>query len=210
MKDLLFAPVDPLPEFNFGPEPKVSVPADTLIEDLARPAPAPAANAVPDKTPEEVERIVADVMRAIVEDRESALRAPAVLFQDFQVRCRMADLARPPVDLSAFVRRLSCARAGIFDLTDPDWTAALEVASALPDDMLGAFLVVARAARDGDPCPSDLRIAEVYGTSSLGRVRRLLANIESRELFVCRVDMGGKRSITVPKLGWTTQPAEAA
>ncbi|KQM64311.1 ATP-binding protein [Sphingomonas sp. Leaf17] len=210
MKDLLFAPVDPLPEFNFGPEPKVSVPADTLIEDFAKVAPAPAASAVPDKTPEAVEAIVADVMRAIVEDRESALRAPAVLFQDFQVRCRMADLARPPVDLSAFVRRLSCARAGIFDLTDPDWTAALEVASALPDDMLGAFLVVARAARDGDPCPSDLRIAEVYGTSSLGRVRRLLANIESRELFVCRVDMGGKRSITVPRLGWTTQPAEAA
>ncbi|MDF7777549.1 ATP-binding protein, partial [Sphingomonas sp. AOB5] len=83
-------------------------------------------------------------------------------------------------------------------------------ARALPDDMLGPFLLVARAAREGLPCPSDAEIAATYGTSSLGRARRLIAYIESRELFVCRVDLAGKRSITIPRLGWTTQPAEAA
>jgi len=76
--------------------------------------------------------------------------------------------------------------------------------------MLGAFLLVARAAREGRPCPSDAEIAAIYGTSSLGRVRRLIGYIETRELFVCRVDLSGRRSITIPRLGWTTQAAEAA
>jgi len=74
--------------------------------------------------------------------------------------------------------------------------------------MLGAFLLVARAAREGLPCPPDTKIAETYGTSSLGRVKRLIAYIESRDLFVCRTDLTGKRSITIPRLGWTTQAAE--
>ena len=75
--------------------------------------------------------------------------------------------------------------------------------------MLGAFLLIARAAHDGDACPSDTALAHVYGTSSLGRVRRLLANIEGRDLIVARVDLAGKRSITVPRLGWTTAAALA-
>ena len=75
--------------------------------------------------------------------------------------------------------------------------------------MLGPFLLVARAARDGQPCPSDQAIARTYGTSSMGRVKRLLGYIEGRELFVCRVDLAGKRSIAIPHLGWTTA-AEAA
>ena len=150
------------------------------------------------------------VLRAIVSDGEAALRPASVLFQDYQVRCRMAGLARPPLDLPAFTRRLSCARGGVFDTGDPAWADALALAEALPEDMMGAFLLVAGAAREGAPCPSDTAIAETYGTSSLGRVRRLIGYIEARDLFVCRTDLGGKRSITIPHLGWTTAAAEAA
>jgi hypothetical protein len=75
---------------------------------------------------------------------------------------------------------------------------------------MGAFLLIARAAREGRPCPSDMELATTYGTSSLGRVRRLIAYIETRDLFVTRVDLSGKRSITIPRLGWSTEPAEAA
>ena len=71
-------------------------------------------------------------------------------------------------------------------------------------------LLVARAAKEGRPCPSDEALAATYGTSSLGRVRRLIGYIESRDLFVTRVDLSGKRSIAIPRLGWTTEPAEAA
>jgi hypothetical protein len=199
----------PLLPMAFEARPR-RVPAEELIGDLARP-PAPTTLApLPDKSADEVEAIYADVLRAIVADAESALRPAGVLFQDFQVRCRMAGLARPPLDLPGFTRRLSCARAGIFDATDEQWTEALELAATLPDDMLGAFLLVARAAREGRPCPSDTEIAATYGTSSLGRVRRLIGYIESRELFVSRTDLSGKRSITIPRLGWTTQAAEAA
>jgi hypothetical protein len=122
----------------------------------------------------------------------------------------MAGLAKPPLDLPGFTRRLACARGGIFDVAAEEWADALALAGTLPDDMMGAFLLVARAAKEGRPCPSDEALATTYGTSSLGRVRRLIGYIETRDLFVTRVDLSGKRSITIPRLGWTTAPAEAA
>jgi len=209
MKELLLAPAEPTwtPP---APSAPVATPArsETLLQALARSVPSVAETA-PDMAPEEAETHVTDVLRAVVTDSESAFRSPSVLYQDFLVRCRMVGLSRPPLDLSAFTRRLSAARAGIHGDPDADWSQALEAARALPDDMLGPFLLVARAAREGEPCPSDAEIAATYGTSSLGRVRRLLQYIESRELFVTRIDLAGKRSITIPRLGWTTQPSES-
>ena len=195
---------------TFDPRPR-RVPEQELIADIATPAaPAVPAPTLPERSDAEVEAVDADVLRAIVEDDEAGGRPAAVLFQDFQVRCRMAGIARPALDLPAFSRRLSCARAGIFDPHADEWSGALALAQGLPDDMLGAFLLVAKAARDNEPCPSDEAIAATYGTSSIGRVRRLIGYIESRDLFVTRTDMAGKRSITIPHLGWTTAAAEAA
>jgi hypothetical protein len=209
LQELIFAAphVDEAPQLPMAFESRARrVPAEELLADLARPQTPPAE---PQREPEEVEAIVAGVLRAIVEDRESGRHPASVLFQDFQVRCRMAGLPRPPLDPASFARRLSAARGGMFDMNDPAWKDALTLAGALPDDMLGAFLLVARAARDGEPCPPDAAIAETYGTSSLGRVRRLLAYIETRELIVCRTDLSGRRSITIPQLGWTTAASEA-
>ncbi|KTT74273.1 ATP-binding protein [Sphingomonas endophytica] len=195
---------------TFDPRPR-RVPAEELLSDIETPAaPSVPAPSLPDRNEEEVEAVYAEVLRAIVTDGESAGRPAAVLYQDFQVRCRMAGIARPALDLPAFSRRLSCARAGIFDPHAEEWASVLALAGGLPDDMLGAFLLVAKAARDGAPCPSDVAIAETYGTSSIGRVKRLIGYIESRDLFVTRTDMAGKRSITIPHLGWTTAAAEAA
>ena len=206
LQDLIFAAPPPeeaptLP-MTFEARPR-RVPTEELLATLERPAVAPTEVAV-----EDVEPIVADVLRAIVADPEAARHPASVLFQDFQVRCRMQGLARPPIDLPAFGRRLSAARGGLFDLADPDWAEALGLAATLPDDMLGAFVLVARAARAGEPCPPDEAIAQTYGTSSLGRVRRLMSYIESRELIVCRTDLSGRRTITIPGLGWTTAAAE--
>ena len=205
-QDLLFAPVEVAPAFAFAEPPPRRIPAEELIADLSRPAPGP----VIARPAGEIEAIYTAVMRDIVADDDAATRQPAVLFQDFQVRCRMQGLARPALDIADFTRRLSCARAGLFDVGAAEWAEALRLASALPDDMLGAFLLVARAARGGEPCPSDAAIAATYGTSSLGRVRRLIGYIETRELFVTRTDLAGKRSITIPALGWTTGAAAAA
>jgi hypothetical protein len=164
----------------------------------------------PERSLEDVAAVVAEVLRAIVADAESNGRPASVLFQDFQVRCRMADLSRSGIDLGEFSRRLSCARAGIFDIDDPDWAEAIALAGPLPDDMVGPFLLVAKAAREGAPCPTDAALAATYGTSSLGRVRRLMGYIESREMIVTRTELSGKRSITIARLGWTTAAAEAA
>jgi hypothetical protein len=208
IKDLLLAPAEP--EWT-PPAPAPAAPLQSgrerVMEALARPVAAP--EAMPERDPDEAAEIVAQVLRAIVEEAESGFRSPALLYQDFLVRARMAGLARPPLDLPDFARRLAAARAGIHDDPESDWAEALDAARALPDDMLGPFLLVARAAREGAPCPSDAELAAIYGTSSLGRVRRLISYIEERELFVCRVDLAGKRSIAIPRLGWSTQPAEA-
>ena len=67
--------------------------------------------------------------------------------------------------------------------------------------------VLARAAREAAPTPSDEAIAQSYGTASLGRARRLLTYIESRDLIVTRTDLSGKRSIAIPRLGWSTAAA---
>ena len=207
LQELLFAPGDEaisiaIPDSVRGPAP---LPSEALLQAMA--AGTPRAESMPAKTGDETAVIIADVLHAMVDDRDSAARSGSILFQDFAVRCRMAGLSRPPLDLAEFTRRLSMARAGIFDAADDSWASALEAARALPDDMLGPFLLVARAAREGAPCPTDEAIAASYGTASLGRARRLLQYIESRELIVSRVDLSGKRSIAIPRLGWSTASA---
>lgn len=204
----------------------------TLLDGLDEPGPAPVTYVPPKPPPVEdvlhtievstappPERpsapaidpgpVVAEALRALVEDPDSASRSAALLFQDFQVRCRMMGVHRPPLDASAFARRLGAARAGVFEDMDEEWAPAIAVAHGLPDDMLGAYLRIARAARDGEPCPSDEELARVYGTTSLRRAQRVINYIEERQILVTRVDMSGKRSITIPALGWTTMPATA-
>ena len=205
LQGLLFAPGPAAPPPPPRPEPR-PLASDALLEQLAAAAPS-VAPAMPAKSDEEGEAIVAAVLEALAGDSDSGGRSASVLFQDFTIRCRMAGLAPAPLDLPAFTRRLSMARAGIFSEVDEGWRPALAAAEGLPDDMLGPFLLLARAAREQQPCPSDEAIAASYGTASLGRVRRLLSYIESRELIVTRVDLSGKRSIAIPRLGWTTAAA---
>ena len=203
MQMLLFAAgPEPVPPPTPPPPRPTVLPSEAMLMSLAATRPAP----LPAKTDDESAAIVAEVLRAIVDDEVSDGRSASLLYQDFTVRGRMAGLAKPPLDLAGFTRRLAMARAGIYVL-DSDWDGALEAASALPDDMLGPFLLVARAARDGAPCPSDEAIAKSYGTASLGRARRLLLYIESRDLIVSRTDLSGKRSIAIPQLGWSTAAA---
>jgi hypothetical protein len=204
---------------------------ELLFEQLPEPTPvaprAPAAIPSPEElirvpvkaigiataTPEEpqpeagdIARIVDLVLRDIIVDADSAYRTAAALFQDYTVRCRMRGLSQQPLDLPEFTRRLSMARAGIFETDEgaEDWTEALAIGKSLPEDMLGVFLFIARAAKEGEPCPSDVDVARVYGTQSIGRVRRLLGYMENQGIFVMRTDFRGRRSITIARLGWAT------
>jgi uncharacterized protein len=168
-------------------------------------AAAPAAPELPAVADEEARAIVASVLADVVAEPGSAFQPAAGLYQDFLLRCRMRGLGSPALDLAAFRRRLAMARAGIAD--EADWEEAVGLGDTLPDDMLGVFLAIARAAREGAECPSDQALAEVYGTSSPSRARRLLAFLEEKGVAVARIDLAGKRTVSLPHLGWTTAAA---
>jgi len=152
------------------------------------------------------------VLADIVGDSETGGRPAGALYQDFTLRCRMRGAIRPPLDLAGFSRALALARAGVFSdaSADPDMALALQAASDAPEDMLGVFMLLARAAQAQAPCPPESEIADVYGTASLGRVRRMLGYMESRGLIAITTDFRGRRSATIPRLGWTTAPEEGA
>ncbi|ARS28492.1 ATP-binding protein [Sphingomonas sp. KC8] len=193
------------------PPVRAPVPSEELIRTIARPQLAPATDspAAPAMDEDEREAIIAAVLADISADPDASFRSVAVLYQDFQLRCRMRRLSDVPLDLPAFRRRMAMARAGLFDEREEGWADALALAGELPEDMLGAFLLIARAAREGREAPGETELGEVYGTRSPGRVRRLIAYMEARDLIVVRTDLGGKRSIVLPRLGWTTASSAA-
>ena len=206
VRELLLAPVELAPAAPPPPPPK-PMPAEELLRGIGRPA------SKPPETPEPIdlaafEDVAADALAELAADPESNYRPPALLFQDFQMRCRMRGFPKPPLDLGDFAERLAMARAGIDPRAREEWAEALALAADLPSEMLGPFLRLARAAREQAPCPTDEELALIYGTRSPGRVRRLLAFIENTGLIAIRIDLSGKRSIGLPRLGWTSAPGE--
>jgi energy-coupling factor transporter ATP-binding protein EcfA2 len=199
---LLFDALDP--EAPPPPPVRPPEPLETVLSQLAaRSAPEPVEGEA--DMPDREERIDA-VLADIVADRDNP-RAPGALYQDFTLRCRMRGLSQPPLTPEDFARRLAFARAGLSsaDLADAAWGGALAIAATVPEDMVAVFMLIARAAHDSRPCPSDEDVAAVYGTHSLGRVKRLLAYMESRNYIALRVDLRGRRTAAIPQLGWTTE-----
>lgn len=202
LRDTLFSRTDtPVP----APPPPAARPAMSMPDMLRTLTSAPAAAAVPDMPPVPIEE-QADVRKQVLAEiaAESTRQPLAVLLQDFVVRCRMKGV-RAEMDLDAFRQALALARAGIFD--PEGWEAALKLGAALPEEMLAPFLAIVRAAREERACPDDDTLAQLYGTSSPGRARRMLAFIEEKGLLVSRTDLAGRRTISIPHLGWTTLPA---
>ena len=163
----------------------------------------------PEKLAERRERLDR-ILRAILADPEAGFRAIGVLYQDFLVRCRIEGLGSDVPDLNFFRRMLTRARAGISaEMAEGDvWQDLSARAAVLPEDMQGIFMMVARAAREGLPCPSDPTIARAYGTRSLGRARRVLTYIEEQGLIVCQLDGAGRRIVTLVELAWATAPGD--
>ncbi|MCS0496520.1 ATP-binding protein [Ancylobacter sp. MQZ15Z-1] len=176
-----------------------------------QPAPAPAP-AVPALSAEQRQAAIDAALREILGESDAAFRTIAVLYQDFLVRCRIRRVGGEPLSLPAFRRRLAVAHAGIdlaeAEADDSPWGEVLAMAGALPEDMQGTFLTVARAAFDRRPCPSDAEVAQAFGSRSPGRARRLLAYMEERQVIVCRLDGQGRRIIAIPGLAWETEPGD--
>ncbi|WFU15377.1 ATP-binding protein [Bradyrhizobium sp. CB3481] len=150
------------------------------------------------------------ILRAIMAEPDAGFRAIGVLYQEFVVRCRIEGLGATVPDLGEFRRMLTRARAGLgSDVTEDDgWQDVSVRASLLPEDMQGVFMMIARAAKEGWPCPGDAAIARAYGSHSLRRARRLLSYIEEQGLIVCQLDGAGRRIVTLVELAWATAPGD--
>jgi DNA helicase HerA-like ATPase len=207
-RELIFAP---LPEATPRPVRRAPPPPPSTTELLAQvvrnqPQPQPADE--PEIDEAEREAALDDVIRELLDDPDASFRSVAVLYQDFLVRCRIRRVRGEALALPAFRRKLAVVRAGVDAEAagSETWQHALSLSTQLADDVQGVFLVLARAALDTLPCPSDATIARAYGTHSTGRARRLLAYFEERGLLVVRMDLRNKRIVAFPDLGIETGP----
>ena len=192
-------------------------PAPDLLSQLmaARPAvpefdpeaaePSPSAEQLAERR-ERLDRI----LRAILAEPDAGFRAIGVLYQEFVVRCRIEGLGAVVPELTDFRRMLTRARAGLgTEMAEDDaWQDVQLRAAILPEDMQGVFMMIARAAKEGWPCPSDAAIARAYGTHSRRRARHLLTYIEEQGLIVCQLDGAGRRIVTLVELAWATAAAD--
>ena len=157
----------------------------------------------------EIDAAVDAILTEMVAEEDCTFQPPARLFQDFTVHCRMNRLTAGHVNMTQFRRRFAMAVAGVTAADQPPWQDILRVAAILSDDLLAPFLAIARAAHEGASCPDDDELARIYGTNSLGRIRRLLEHYERAGLIVVRTDFSGRRSVAIPELGLATAPLEA-
>jgi len=150
------------------------------------------------------------ILRAVMAEPDAGFRAVGVLYQEFVVRCRIEGLGAAVPDLGDFRRLMTRARAGLGSDTAEDdaWQDVSVRAATLPEDMQGVFMMIARAAKEAWPCPSDAAIARAYGSHSLRRARRLLSYIEEQGLIVCQLDGTGRRTVTLVELAWATAPGD--
>ena len=152
----------------------------------------------------EVDAIFAEILA----DPEAAFRPVPLIYQEFAYHCRVKRLDEFGNDMAAFRRRLALARAGLESgIDDEDWARVLEVSATLPEEMQGAYLLIARAARDGGPCPEDGALARVYGSHSPSRGRWLLTFMAERGYIVCDTDFRGYRTVRIAGVGWRTAPS---
>ena len=213
MADLIFAP-SPVTEAPVRVAPPPRAPKIGTAELLAQVAAArpssepPPVDEADRPPPEEIEKALDEIVAEILSDPEAAFRPLPVLFQDFQFHCRLRRLGEVAQDMSLFRRRLALARAGVgTEGGDDDWSRVIALAESLPEEMQGVFLMVARAAREEAPCPSDAVLAQAYGSHSPSRGRWLLSYMAERGLIVCETDFRGNRIVAVAGVGWRTRPA---
>ena len=148
------------------------------------------------------------ILRDLLLDPDAPYRSVQVLYQDFITRCKSYGVSGRGIDLNGFRRRLATARAGVDDALaqTPEWGEAEQVAAGLPEDLQALYLLLARSALAGEPCPSDAAIAKARGSRSARRARGLLSYLEQRDMIRIRDDVYGNRCILLTALNWETAP----
>lgn len=141
---------------------------------------------------------VETVIAAMAREDGATFQSASALYQGFLLRCRKQRLVGPLPDMVAFRRKFAIASAGLERLDDATRQRIIGLAEAVPDDVVAPYLAIAAAAAEGLAAPDDDELARVYGSSSPGRIRRLLEHMERLGLVVVRQDFGGGRTLIVP------------
>ncbi len=203
------APVRPAAERRAPLRPATST--NQLLEQIARdpgPSSPPEDGGAPALPPAERDSRFRAIAHEMMGDPEAAFRPEPVLYQDFQARCRIARIGGA-VPLPDFRRYVNIARAGIDPATAPaEWDRAIALAATIPEDLQAVYLILAGAALQGLPCPSDAEVARRCGMHSAGRARTRIKHLDARDLVVTRMDSSGCRLASLPDLGWETLPGD--
>nr|WP_082417370.1 DUF87 domain-containing protein [Blastochloris viridis] len=160
----------------------------------------------PTMTAQERDRHCRQIVHDMVAE-ESGARPEAALFQDFQIRWRIQRLPGPLPALAEFRCWLEDAWAGVTpeEAATEAWRRVTEVAGSVPSDLRGLFVLFAFAAMRNQPCPSDLEVARMCGTQSVGRARNRVQQLDRNGAIVLRKTMKGGRIAVLPDLGWETE-----
>ncbi|KAA0972224.1 ATP-binding protein [Aureimonas fodinaquatilis] len=214
MEDLIFTPA--AGEAAILPAPVRREPAVAtrdLLEQLAVPRRetfAEAAEPEPEQDPAERQAILDGIYDSLLADPEAAFRPVPVLYQDFLVHCRLQRISGGQTDMLSFRRRLALTRAGVNDDTEDDeWQEVIARSEQLPEDMQGVYMMLARAAREGEPCPNDEVLAKAYGSHSPSRGRFLLTYMADRGFISCETDFRGQRVVMIAGSDWRTGAGQA-
>ena len=178
------------------PAPRVEEVADSIAGAEERQVDTPAE---PGDTSAVATRI-AEIIGELAQEEGIAFQSASAQYQTFLTRCRRERLIGPMPDMRAFRRRFAIAGAGLAELDEALQTRIMDLAKAVEEDLLGPFLVIAKAAHAGETQVDENELARAYGTSSPGRIRRLLDHLERQGLVVVREDFGGDRTVMVPGL----------
>ncbi|TMM48740.1 ATP-binding protein [Qipengyuania marisflavi] len=184
------------------PAPRPEQLADSIARAEERQAPPLAAATPP---PSEIAAQVEAIIAALAAEEGSAFQSASAQFQTFLLRCRQQRLIGPLPDMPAFRRRFAVAGAGLDDLDSAVRARIMELAHGVEDDLLAPFLVIARSAHAGETTVDEDAIARAYGTSSPGRIRRLLEHFEKKGVIVVREEFGGGRTVMVPGMEQVAQ-----
>ncbi|WP_284124589.1 ATP-binding protein [Parerythrobacter aestuarii] len=178
------------------PPPPRPVPhPEQLVPDRA-PAPA-VASADPEHQAERTASLDA-ILGSLAREDGSTFQSASRLYQAFLTRARTEGFLGVPMDMGEFRRRFAIASVDLDRFADCDRQRLMALVEGVDDDIVAPYLAIAAAAMDGLPAPDDNELARVYGTSSPGRIRRLLDHLEKLGLIVVREEFGGGRSLLVP------------
>nr|WP_156521954.1 ATP-binding protein [Croceicoccus mobilis] len=144
------------------------------------------------------EEMLEEILAELASDPHITFQPSASQFQSFMMACRRKGATAALLDMTAFRRRFAIAVAGLHQLDDETQGRVLALGDLVDDDLLAPFLLIARDAAQGGTGPDEDELGRAYGTSSPGRIRRLLDHLERKGLVVTREDYGGGRSISVP------------